>query len=261
MGLVKEKFGLVYSAFFPIGALPENSHPVYGGPVDLGAAVKAYLTINYAEAQLFGDDVLQLDLREFTGAQLDAETLLNDLEVEAQVFGSTMEAGVLTDHKDDNARAGGYGYIQKLKTQLGTVFRACFLYYVRARMTADNADTRGSSITFANNAITYGVMPDNTGAWRSRQDFSTEADAKAFLQGLATAVSGGAYAVKVAIVGNGSSAQKNTAFITAGQSYTVTFGTAPTKLFDGSTDVTAQLADTSYTLSNINADHQITAIF
>lgn len=261
MGLVKEKFGLVYSAFFPIGALPENSHPVYGGPVDLGAAVKAYLTINYAEAQLFGDDVLQLDLREFTGAQLDAETLLNDLEVESQIFGSTLEAGVLTDHKDDSARAGGYGYIQKLKTQLGTVFRACFLYYVRARMTADNADTRGSSITFANNAITYGVMPDNTGAWRARQDFGTEADARAFLQGLARAVSGGAYAVKVAIVGNGSSAQKGTAFITAGQSYTVTFGTAPTKLFDGSTDVTAQLADASYTLSNINADHQLTAIF
>lgn len=261
MGLVKEKFGLVYSAFFPIGSLPENSHPVYGGPVDLGAAVKAYLTINYAEAQLYGDDVLHLDLREFTGAQLDAETLLNDLEVESQVFGSTMEAGVLTDHKDDSAKPGGYGYIQKLKTQLGTVFRACFLYLVRARMTADNADTRGSSITFANNAITYGVMPDNTGAWRSRQDFTTEADAKAFLQGLAKAVSGGAFAVKVAIIGNGTSAQKGTQFITGGSSFTVTFGSAPAKLFDGSNDVTAQLSDGSYTISNINSDHQITAIF
>lgn len=261
MALVKEKFGLVYSAFFPIAALPQTSHPVYGDAVDLGAAVKAYLTINYAEAQLYGDDVLQLDLREFTGAQLDAETLLNDLEVESQIFGSTLEAGVLTDHKDDSAKPGGYSYIQKLKTQLGTVYRAVFLYCVRARMTADNADTRGSSIPFANNAVTYGVTPDNTGSWRARQDFGTEAEAKAFLHGLAKAVSGGAFAVKVSVVGAGSSAQAGTTFVTNGNSFTVTFSSTPVKVFDGNTDVTAQLVEGVYTLANVNADHQITVIY
>lgn len=259
---VKEKFGMVYSAFFPIASEPENSHPVYADPVDLGAAVKAYLSITYAEGQLYGDDVLQLDAREFASAQLDAETLLNDLEVDAVLFGGNLTDGVLTDTVRDSANSGGYGYIQKLKTKTGTVYRPVFLYKVTPRMTGDNIDTKAGSLTFANNAVTYSVMPDGTGAWRSRQDFATEQAAKAFLLGLAKAVSGGAFAVRLNIVGSGTATPgAGTTFVTSGQNFEVTFATDPSKLYDGSTDVTAQISAHKYTISAIAADHQLTAFF
>ena len=178
---VKEKYGLSYSAFFPIKSEPENSHPTYDAAVDLGAAVKAYLTINYAESKAYGDDSLQLDLKEFAGGQLDAETLLNELEVEAALFGSKMEGDALTDSKDDRCKSGGYAYIQKLATKTGTVHRACFLYKVTPKMTSDNADTKAEGFTFAHNAVSYSVAADNAGAWRVRKDCDTEADAKAFI--------------------------------------------------------------------------------
>lgn len=259
---VKEKYGLVYSAFFPIASMPENAHPVYGPEVDMGAAVKAYLSMNFAEAQLYGDDVLQLEVREFTGGQLDAETLLNDLEIESKLFGSQYSAGVATDNKNDAPNEGGYGYIQKLKTPSGTVYRGCFLYRVGPRMSADNSDTKNSSITFANNAVTYSVMVDNVGDWRSRQDLSSEAAAKAFIRGLAKAASGGAFAVKVNHVGTGSSNPgPGTVFVTAGGGLEIIFAADPVKLYDGVNDVTASISGHKYTVSNVSADHIITAIF
>lgn len=183
---VKEKFGLVYSAFFPITGEPENSHPTYGPEVDLGAAVRANLTITYATAQAYGDDVAQLDLKEFVSAQLDAETLLSDLEVDAALFGSTYKEGELTDSIQDDPVPGGYGYIQKLAQRSGgTVYRAVFLYYVTPSLNADNSDTRNASITFMNNSISCSVLADNTGAWRTRKDFNTEAEAKAYIRTLA----------------------------------------------------------------------------
>lgn len=261
MGKVKEKYGLSYSAFFPIASEPEDSHPVYAEAVDLGAAVKAYLTINYAEAKLPGDDVIQLELKEFTGGQLDAETLLNDLEVESKLYGSRYENGMLSDNKNDRAASGGYAYIQKLATKTKNVCRAVFLYKATPRMNADNSDTKGESLTFSHNAVSYGITPDNTGDWRVRQDFGTEAEAKAFLQNLTKAVSGGAFAISLQIVGEGSSPQVGTAFIPSGQSHTVSFATAPVKLYDGAEDVTGQLSGKSYSIANVSADHRLIAIF
>lgn len=257
---VKEKYGLVYSAFFPVASEPDNSHPIYGQEIDLGAAVRAYLTINYATAQAYGDDRAQLDIKEFVSAQLDAETLLSDLEVDAKLYGSSYEGGVATDNVMDTAKPGGYAYIQKLKTRTGTIFRAVYLYYTTPSLNADNADTRNASITFMNNAITCSVLADNTGAWRARQDFTSEADAKAWIRGLVSAVSGGAYTVTVDCYGNMTADKAGTGYYTSGSSVAISFSPAPTKLYDNGQDVTASVSGGKYTLSSMSANHQIVAI-
>lgn len=183
---VKEKYGLVESMFFPITAEPDGQHPTYGTMLDLGAAVKAYLSLTFSEAPAYGDDVEQLNIREFVSGALDAETLLSDLEVDAALYGSTMdETTGLTDKAADNPNPGAYAYIQKLKTRAGTVFRGVFLYYVVPAMTADNSDTKGGSITYMNNTVRFAVQTDKTGAWRSRDDFDTQQAAHEYLVGLA----------------------------------------------------------------------------
>jgi hypothetical protein len=183
---VKEKFGLRTSTYYPITAQPENAHPTYGEKIDMGCAVKAYMTTNFAENSLYGDDVSVLDLRRFISGQLDAETLLNDLEVESKIFGSTYDAATgLVDNHDDTPKEGGYSYVQMLRTKTEIVYRAVFLYRVIPRLGNDNSDTNGSSLNFTHNAITYTVMADNTGAWRNRLDFKTLKEATDFLESIA----------------------------------------------------------------------------
>ena len=258
---VKEKYGLVQSLFFPIASTPAGSHPVYGPVIDLGAAVKDYLTINYSEAKAYGDDVTQLALREFVDGQLQIETLLSDLEVDAALYGSRLEGGALYDHVDDAPKSGGHGCIQKLKTKTGTVYRAIFYFFVTPSQNADNADTKGSSITFTNNSITANVMADASGHWRVRSDFGSQEEAIAFITGLVSAVSGGAHLVTVEHFGGGKDGQASTIYVEKGRAGEVAFETTPTVLYDNAKDVTAQISGKKYTLSNISADHKLVAIY
>lgn len=258
---VKEKYGLVQSLFYPIASEPSGKHPVYGPKVDLGSAVKDYLTINYSEAKAYGDDVTQLALREFVDGQLQIETLLSDLEVDAALYGSRMEGGVLYDHVDDSPNSGAHACIQKLKTKAGIVFRAVFYFYVTPSQNADNSDTKGSSVTFMNNSITANVMADATGHWRARADKGSQAEALAFIEGLVSAVNGGAHVVTTDYFGGAEDGKSDTIFVEKDGSGQVVFTTPPTILYDNAKDVTAQLADNVYTLNNVNTDHRLVAIY
>lgn len=186
---VKSKIGLESSFFFPIAAEPTGARPTYGEKLDLGAAVRANISINYAEGQLYGDDALQMDVKSFSGGTLDSETLLDDLTIDVAVFGATQsESGEVIDHKDDAAPPGGFAFIQKLMNKSKKIFyRAVFLLRVTGNQTADNAETRGSGITFANKTINYSISACDSGEWRLREEFDSKEDALAWINEKAAA--------------------------------------------------------------------------
>lgn len=254
----KLKYGLLHSLFWPITSEPENSHPVYGPELTLGSAVRDYLTLNYSEAKAYGDDSTRISIREFVDGTAEIETLLSDLEVDSKLYGSRYEGGVLTDNINDSANPGGHGFVQKLKTRTGTVYRAVFLYYIMPSQNSDNADTKGQSITFSNNSITATVQADKTGAWRVRADFTSEGDALAFLRGLVNASSGGAFALVVE-EHSADGVKCYTRFVTSGETGTVEFETAPTAIFDNA--VSKTVSGTTYTIANMAADHTVVAFF
>lgn len=183
---VKSKIGLESSYFIPITSEPENARPVYGEMLDMGAAVRANIAVSYAEGQLYGDDALQLDVKLFSGGTLDAETLLDDMSIDVAVYGATIsEDGVTVDKKDDSAPPGGYAFIQKLMTKSKKiVYRAVFLLRVTGNMANDNAETKGSGVTFANKAISYSIGTANTGEWRLRKEFDSRDEALAWIQSI-----------------------------------------------------------------------------
>lgn len=257
--MVKEKFGLVVSRFTPIIAMPAGSHPTYGTAIDMGEAVKAYLTATYANAKLYGDDVLQLEANEFTYATLQAETLLSDLQVKSQLFGGAYANGELSDNVDDTAVPGAYEYIQKLKTKSGIIYRAVFLYNCVPSQLDDNADTKGESVTFANEAINYTVYPDDTGDWRKRKDFSTQAAAEAWLAQQRGA--GSSFAINVLVSGSGSASPEGGMYVASGGSAVINLSGTPTKLFDNGTDKTTVVAANKYTITNVTANHNVVVIF
>ena len=60
-------------------------------------------------------------------------------------------------------------------------YKAFFYPRVRAALGNDNAQTRGSSITFSSVATTFTVFADDAGDWRKTQTFSTATEAKGWI--------------------------------------------------------------------------------
>ena len=184
---VKERYGLVTLKFAPITAEPDGAHPTYDAFIDLGSAVKAYVTAQKAEGSIYGDDVLQLKVSEFSGADIQTETLLSDLEIESKLMGSVYnEDGTLTDSVNDSPKPGALAWIQKLKTKTGTIFRGVFMYFATPSLPDDQSDTKGDGVTFSNNAINFSATADKSGSWRIRKDCPSQSDAETWLESIRT---------------------------------------------------------------------------
>lgn len=193
---VQMSIGARLSTFYPITAEPANAHPTYGPGIDMGANVKAYLTVQVASGSIFGDDVEQFDAELFAGGQLDAETTLDDLEANATLFGHTYNAEEGEEsHADDIAQDGGYSFIEQIFAKgKGTFFRATCLYKVTPMQSSEKqeADTRKrGEFNPKNKVVSYKIKEDVTRAWRKRKDFKTQAEAEAFINKIFGAAAAG----------------------------------------------------------------------
>lgn len=186
---LKTPVGMQLSYYYPIDAKnpePAAGRPYYLDPLDMGAAVKGYLSVTTASASIPGDDISQLEVEEFVSGQLDAETTMSDLEVNAHIYGHTYteEAGEISKAGDVSPN-GGYAFIEPiLRGDKVRIYRATGLFKVAAMSSAEKqeADTKKSGeLAFKNNAVSYKILPCNSGEWRVRKDFETLDAAKAFL--------------------------------------------------------------------------------
>ncbi len=183
---VKVPLGMRRSWYYPITSEPDKAKPVYGEKLDMGTAVKGYLSITTAIGSVPGDDILQVEVEKFVSGQLDAETTMSDLEVNAKIFGHTYsEDGGEVSSSDDTPPSGGYAFIEPFLKKDKTVFyRATCLHKVTAIASSEKqeADTRKpGELSLKNNAVSYKVQEDNTNEWRTRKDFQTMELAEAFI--------------------------------------------------------------------------------
>lgn len=186
---VKVALGMRRSWYYPITSEPDKAKPVYGEKLDMGAAVKGYISITTASGSLSGDDIAQMEIEKFVSAQLDAETTLNDLEINAKIYGHkySEESGEVSN-SDDVSPNGGYAFIEPImKKDKSVVYRATCLTKVSAMASSEKqeADTKKSGeLSLKNNAVSYKVMEDNTGTWRYRQELPTQAEAEAYIESM-----------------------------------------------------------------------------
>ncbi len=185
---VKVPIGMRSSYFAKIKTEPENAHPTYDTVLDMGAAVKGYIAITSATSEIFGDDIALLHGENFVSAQADVETTKNDLELNAALFGHTYsESDGEASNADDVAPAGAYAFIEPIMNRSKTItYRATFLYKVQPLLSSEKteADTKKNDFNPKMNAVSLFVMPDNTGSWRARKEFETEAAAESYIAGL-----------------------------------------------------------------------------
>lgn len=198
---VKMPLGMQTLDFWPIKSEPDTGRPTYDTSVNLGAAVKGYLSIITASASIPGDDITQLEDEVFTSAQLDTETTMSELSVNAALFGHTFTeaadgaAGGEVSKGSDRAKPGGLSFIEPILLKDKTiVYRATCLFKTQAMPSSEKqeADTKKQGeLSPKNNAVSFKVMEDNSGSWRLRQDFESVAAAKSFISATFSAATAG----------------------------------------------------------------------
>lgn len=184
---VKTPLGMKTLDFWPIKSEEDGKHPTYDVSMNLGAAVKGYLTVTTASASISGDDVLQVEDEIFTGGQLDTETTMSDLEINAKLFGHTYSSEAGEESKSsDRSALGGISFIEPiLKKDKTIVYRATCLRKVTAILSSEKqeADTKkAGELNPKMNAVSFKVMEDNLQSWRVRNDFETVEAAQSFIK-------------------------------------------------------------------------------
>ena len=157
-------FGAKYPCFAPFkGVEPTNALPKYDAKVVVGKLVSANLTVNLASGTI----------------AMETDDMLDD--VAAVVYGATAAEKKVTYNKGDTAPYGGLGYFKTLMRDGAKYYKGYFYPKVRAALGNDNAQTRGSSITFGTSNTTFTVFAPNTGDWRITETFDSEAEARAWV--------------------------------------------------------------------------------
>ena len=156
----------------------------YSTPTLSARAIAFSVSPNYAEGSLAADDDANSEYdKEFTDADV---TLGTDTIPEAwreDMFGNTVTSGEIASNKDDHANYVGVGVIAPETIRGAKTWVAVFLPLVKFTEPADEFETKGSSITYKTPSITGKAKADADGNWRYRQSFSTEDDAKAYIEG------------------------------------------------------------------------------
>ena len=177
---VKMPLGMQTLDFWPIKSEPDAGHPTYDTSVNLGAAVKGYLSITTASASI---------------------PTMSELSVNAALFGHTFTeaadgaAGGEVSKGTDRAKPGGLSFIEPILLKDKTiVYRATCLFKTQAMPSSEKqeADTKKQGeLSPKNNAVSFKVMEDNSGSWRQRQDFESVAAAKSFISATFSAATAG----------------------------------------------------------------------
>lgn len=122
----------------------------------------------------------------FTGGQLDSETTMSDLQINATLFGHSFSEESGEESKStDKTKLGGISFIEPiLRKDKSLIYRATCLYRTQAIASSEKqeADTKkAGELNPKMNAVSFKVMEDNLQSWRLRNDFATKAEAEAFI--------------------------------------------------------------------------------
>lgn len=150
--------------------------------VVIGKLVAANLTVNLASGELYADDSLAEQLSEFANGSVAMETDNMADDIASEVYGATVSEGEVTYNKDDTPPEGVLAYYKSLMVSGERKFRGFVYPKAKAAIGNDNAQTRGSSITFQTAKTTFTIFPDDNGDWRKTKTFDTETAAVTYVK-------------------------------------------------------------------------------
>jgi phi13 family phage major tail protein len=242
--------GLKYLVWAKMATEPADAIPTYEAGKAIGKMVSANLAIEINEGELYADDMLVEQISEFKRAEFTAEVANIALEDQAILYGAQYVDNELRAGKDDTPPLGGIGGYQVIVVDGVRKYRAWFFPKVRAVMPDWDAATRGDSITFGTQPIQMKVFSPAYGPWMYRQEFTTEAAAKAYVD---TKLGVAAWHnIEVQVQGAGAGKSATPAGVTAvanGSAFQLAISGTVTALYDNGVESKASISSGKYTLS------------
>lgn len=189
--------GLRHPVVAPFKAHTAGAEPTYDPGKVIGHAIAANLTINRPSNPLYGDDVEIENDNGITGMSLELgvdDILEEDRPMLLGTVKKTEGSGqtAVDTYYDGDAAAPyvGVGYYRVRRKHGVTSFQATWMYKTQFSENNENSQTRGENIEWQTPTVTgraAALKIDNTNQnyFRKRRVFTSEADAIAWLDGLA----------------------------------------------------------------------------
>lgn len=203
--------GLKHPVFAPIATEPANSLPTYGTGLVVGMAIAADVSIELSDAKLAADDTIAETENGFVSGTISMGVDdLSDAVLKAWLGVQEASLGgeaTLRSAATYDSPEGGFGYYRVRKKAGVRSFRAYWYHKTKWGMPGENAATKpDGSIEWQTPTIEGEIMTalDTAASWRDEATFDAEADAIAWLDGLAgvpTSVSTGLSGLELAGTG------------------------------------------------------------
>lgn len=184
--------GLKHPVFAPIATEPANSLPTYGTGLVVGRAIAANVAIELSDSKLPADDmIVEMDNSFISGTITTGVDDLSDEALQTWLGEQTAVVGgvaTIRSAASFSAPEGGFGYYRVRKKNGARSFRAYWYYKTKWGIPSEDAATKpDGSIEWQTPEVEGTIMAaqDATNTWRDMATFAVEADAVAWLNGLA----------------------------------------------------------------------------
>ena len=234
--------------------------------VVLERLVSANLTVTLASGELFADDGLAEKTDEFASGSIAMETDDMSDENAAILYGATIKDKTVVYNKDDSAPMGSLAYFKALMYHGVKYYKGYYYPRARAALGNDNAQTKGSSITFQTTTTTFTIFADDDGNWRETEIFNTRDAALAWCETKTNVKAHFAINVSVqgADAGEGAT-PAGTSYVAQGEDFTLTISSPETvtAAYDNGEDKGSdiQSGGGTYTVTAVDKAHDIVIIY
>ncbi|MGO5314034.1 major tail protein [Bilifractor sp. LCP21S3_A7] len=149
----------------------------YDAPTALGQAVSVKISVNKAEGELYGDDVMVESDSEFSSATIDLGVTTIPIAFHQSMFGHTITEQETSYSVNDTPPEGGFGIIGVEKVDGKRKYVANFFPRTKFSEPDSEYETKSGSISYKTPSISGKAMADTTGVWKKDKICETEEDA------------------------------------------------------------------------------------
>lgn len=160
-----------------------NETVSFGQKKVLGAAISSNVSVNYTEAELYGDDGLVISVKEFASGTVTITTDDIEEDAEAELLGAEVDEsgdGDIESGGDDVAPYVQLAYIAVRMKRNGTKqYRGIRYNKVQFSIPSEDYQTKGQSITFGTPTLSGTLALDSSRKWRRMSKWvNTEKEAQ-----------------------------------------------------------------------------------
>lgn len=155
----------------------------YTNAFTCGKAIEVSISPQYAEGSLYGDDSKAEYDKEFTYADVTMNTTTLPIEAHSVMFGHEVaeDNKTIKDKDSDEANYVGFGVYVPEKVDNKKKYIGMWIYKVKFTEGEESYKTKGDAIEYQTPSVSGQAVALDSGEWRERKIFDTEAEVKKWL--------------------------------------------------------------------------------